>query len=181
MVMAGPVPAVDFLAKALTMFRRVVSAVILVPLAAAIIIFAVANRQSVTVSFDPFSTASPAYAVTLPLFVLIMMLVILGVLIGGTVAWIGQARCRRHPSGAGRHPPPLCAGAAAHARAGAIHGHSAAAFLTRGGSALRPGGEGGKRRVTMPLSIKICGLMTSQALVVALNSGADLVGFVFFP
>ncbi len=33
----------------------------------------------------------------------------------------------------------------------------------------------------MPLSIKICGLKTSQALDVALNSGANLVGFVFFP
>ena len=69
------------------MFRKIVSAVILVPLAAVIIIFAVANRQSVTVSFDPFSTTSPAYAVTLPLFVLIVVLIILGVLIGGTVAW----------------------------------------------------------------------------------------------
>jgi uncharacterized integral membrane protein len=77
------------------MFRKIVSAVILVPLAAVIIIFAVANRQPVTVSFDPFSTASPAYAVTLPLFLLIVMLIILGVLIGGTVAWIGQAPWRR--------------------------------------------------------------------------------------
>ncbi|HET7804083.1 MAG TPA: LapA family protein [Pseudolabrys sp.] len=77
------------------MFRKIVSAVILVPLAVVIIIFAVANRQPVTVSFDPFSTASPAYAVTLPLFVLIVMLVILGVLIGGTIAWVGQARWRR--------------------------------------------------------------------------------------
>ena len=75
------------------MFRKIVSAVILVPLAAVIIIFAVANRQSVTVSFDPFSTTSPA--VTLPLFVLIVVLIILGVLIGGTVAWVGQARWRR--------------------------------------------------------------------------------------
>jgi len=33
----------------------------------------------------------------------------------------------------------------------------------------------------MPLSIKICGLKTSQTLDVALDSGADLVGFVFFP
>lgn len=33
----------------------------------------------------------------------------------------------------------------------------------------------------MPLSIKICGLKTPQALDVALDSGADLVGFVFFP
>ena len=32
----------------------------------------------------------------------------------------------------------------------------------------------------MPLTIKICGLMTPQALDVALDSGADLVGFVFF-
>lgn len=33
----------------------------------------------------------------------------------------------------------------------------------------------------MPLTIKICGLMTPQALDVALDSGADMVGFVFFP
>ena len=33
----------------------------------------------------------------------------------------------------------------------------------------------------MPLSIKICGLKTPQALDVALDSGANLVGFVFFP
>jgi phosphoribosylanthranilate isomerase len=32
----------------------------------------------------------------------------------------------------------------------------------------------------MPLTIKICGLMTPQALDAALDSGADLVGFVFF-
>lgn len=32
----------------------------------------------------------------------------------------------------------------------------------------------------MSLSIKICGLKTTQALDVALDSGADLVGFVFF-
>src|SRR5262245_30858422 len=95
MVAAGHVPAVVFFKGRRQMFRKIVSAVILVPLGVAIIIFAVANRQSVTVSFDPFSTASPAYAVTLPLFVLIVMLVILGVLIGGTVSWAGQARWRR--------------------------------------------------------------------------------------
>jgi phosphoribosylanthranilate isomerase len=32
----------------------------------------------------------------------------------------------------------------------------------------------------MALTVKICGLMTPQALDVALESGADLVGFVFF-
>jgi phosphoribosylanthranilate isomerase len=33
----------------------------------------------------------------------------------------------------------------------------------------------------MPLLVKICGLSTPEALDVALESGADLVGFVFFP
>jgi phosphoribosylanthranilate isomerase len=33
----------------------------------------------------------------------------------------------------------------------------------------------------MPLTIKICGLKTHEALDVALESGADMVGFVFFP
>jgi uncharacterized integral membrane protein len=77
------------------MFRRIVTAVILVPLAVIIVAFAVANRQSVTVSFDPFSAASPAYAATLPLFVLIFVLVILGVVVGGIAAWMRQARWRR--------------------------------------------------------------------------------------
>ena len=77
------------------MLRRIVTMLIVVPLAVVIIAFAVANRQSVTVSFDPFSATSPAYAATLPLFVLIFVLLILGVLVGGVAAWIGQTRWRR--------------------------------------------------------------------------------------
>jgi uncharacterized integral membrane protein len=75
--------------------RKFVTAVILVPLALVIVAFAVANRQMVTVSFDPFSQASPAYAATVPLFVLIFVLLIVGVLVGGVAAWIGQAKWRR--------------------------------------------------------------------------------------
>ncbi|HET7384978.1 MAG TPA: LapA family protein [Pseudolabrys sp.] len=75
--------------------RRIVSTLIVVPLAVILIAFAVANRQSVTVSFDPFSSISPAYAATLPLFVIIFALLILGVLIGGAAAWIGQTKWRR--------------------------------------------------------------------------------------
>lgn len=74
------------------MIRKIVTAVILVPLAAIIIAFAVANRQVVTVSFDPFDTVQPAYAASVPLFVLIFILVIFGVLLGGTAVWLRQAR-----------------------------------------------------------------------------------------
>jgi len=77
------------------MFRRIVSALIVIPLALAIIAFAVANRQSVTLSFDPLSSTNPAYSATLPLFAVIFMVLILGVLIGGVAAWIGQTKWRR--------------------------------------------------------------------------------------
>jgi uncharacterized integral membrane protein len=74
------------------MIHKIVTAVILVPLAAIIIAFAVANRQTVTVSFDPFDTVQPAYAASLPLFVLIFILVIFGLLLGGFATWLRQAR-----------------------------------------------------------------------------------------
>jgi len=95
MVMAGFVPAIDIFEQISQMLRRIVSILIVVPLAIVIVAFAVANRQSVTVSFDPFSSASPAYAATVPLFVLIFALLILGVLVGGVAAWIRQGRWRR--------------------------------------------------------------------------------------
>jgi uncharacterized integral membrane protein len=81
--------------EASPVFRKIVTAIIVIPLAAIIIAFAVANRQAVTVSFDPFSATSPAYAATLPLFVVIFAVLILGVLIGGIAAWIRQGKWRR--------------------------------------------------------------------------------------
>jgi uncharacterized integral membrane protein len=75
--------------------RKVVAAVILVPLAVVIIAFAVANRQIVTVSLDPFSSEHPAASLTLPLFALVLVLLVVGVLIGGIAAWLRQARWRR--------------------------------------------------------------------------------------
>src|SRR5450631_3747410 len=77
------------------MFRKIVTAIIVVPIAAVIIAFAVANRQTVTVSFDPFNSVTPAYAATLPLFAVIFAVLILGVLIGGIAAWIRQSKWRR--------------------------------------------------------------------------------------
>jgi uncharacterized integral membrane protein len=76
-------------------FRNIVTALIVVPLVVVIVTFAVANRQAVTVSFDPFSSTSPAYAATLPLFALIFVLLILGALIGGIAAWLRQGKWRR--------------------------------------------------------------------------------------
>ena len=51
-----------------------------------VVLFAVANREIVTVSLDPFDPAQPALAVRMPLFVLIFVFLILGVLLGGFIA-----------------------------------------------------------------------------------------------
>jgi len=75
--------------------RKIIAAVILVPLAVIIIAFAVANRQIVTVSLDPFSAEHPAASLTLPLFALVIVLLVLGVLIGGIAAWLRQSKWRR--------------------------------------------------------------------------------------
>jgi uncharacterized integral membrane protein len=77
------------------MLRKIAAAVILIPLVVLLVAFAVVNRHAVTISFDPFSAASPAYAVTLPLFVAIFSALILGVLVGGFAAWLRQGKWRR--------------------------------------------------------------------------------------
>jgi uncharacterized integral membrane protein len=76
------------------LLRKLVAAIVLVPLAVVIVAFAVANRQTVTVSFDPFSANDPAASVTLPLFALIIALLVVGVLIGGAASWLRQGRWR---------------------------------------------------------------------------------------
>jgi uncharacterized integral membrane protein len=76
------------------LLRRIVAVIILVPLAIVIVAFAVANRQSVTVSFDPFSAEAPAASLSLPLFALVIGLLIVGVIIGGVASWLGQGRWR---------------------------------------------------------------------------------------
>ena len=76
------------------MLRKIVAAIVLVPIAVIIIAFAVANRETVTVSFDPFSGHDPAATVSLPLFALVLLLLIIGVVIGGLASWLRQGKWR---------------------------------------------------------------------------------------
>ena len=76
------------------MLRKFVAAVVMVPLAVILIAFALANRQGVRISFDPFGPAQPAYSLGTWLFVPIFVALILGVLIGGFASWVRQGRWR---------------------------------------------------------------------------------------
>jgi uncharacterized integral membrane protein len=77
------------------MLRTLLTAVVLLPLAVLILLFAVANRQWISVSLDPFSAQDPALAVSLPVFFVVLFAVMAGVLIGGTATWFSQAKWRR--------------------------------------------------------------------------------------
>ena len=75
-----------------TLFRLVV----VLPVAIVLLMFAVANRHWVTVSFDPFpgnDIAGPS--VDLPLFFVMFISGIFGVLAGGMLVWWRQGRYRR--------------------------------------------------------------------------------------
>lgn len=66
-----------------------------VPVAIIGIGFAVANRQWVTVSFDPVNRVHPFASVNMPLWALVFLGVFLGIFVGWFVAWAGNARYRR--------------------------------------------------------------------------------------
>jgi uncharacterized integral membrane protein len=75
--------------------RKFLTALVLIPLGLIFVVFAVANRHFVTVSFDPFNSTDPSIAVSLPLFVVIIAVAIIGVAAGGVATWFRQRRWRR--------------------------------------------------------------------------------------
>ena len=77
------------------MIRRIFTALILLPLAIIVISLAVANRENVVISFDPFDPTHPALTRALPLYLLMLMLLIGGVVVGGIAAWLRQGKWRR--------------------------------------------------------------------------------------
>jgi uncharacterized integral membrane protein len=76
------------------MIRKIVTVVILVPLALAIVMFAVANRAPVVIGFDPFGTQPPMFAFVAPLFLALLAALIAGVVVGGAGAWSRQRKWR---------------------------------------------------------------------------------------
>lgn len=75
--------------------RKFLTALVVIPLGLLFVVFAVANRHLVTVSFDPFNSTDPSVAVSMPLFVVIIVVAIFGVAAGGMATWFRQRHWRR--------------------------------------------------------------------------------------
>ena len=75
------------------MLSKLLTFLIGLPLAALLIVFCVVNRQPTTISLDIFGT-TPSLSLTLPLFVLLLLCVIIGLLLGGVGTWLTQSHYR---------------------------------------------------------------------------------------
>ena len=77
------------------MINRFVLAVVFVPLAIVLVALAVANREMVAFTIDPFNPGNPALTVTWPFFIFLFAALALGLVIGSLVTWIRQGRHRK--------------------------------------------------------------------------------------
>ena len=75
--------------------KRILILIALAPVALALLLFAIANRQFVSVSLDPFANDTPAIAFTAPLFIVLLVSGMVGVMVGGFASWVTQGKHRR--------------------------------------------------------------------------------------
>ena len=75
---------------------RFLKIVILILLAVILLGFAFANHHEVIVSFDPFASIdSAAFSIVTPLFAVVIVAAMLGVVAGALATWVSQGRHRR--------------------------------------------------------------------------------------
>lgn len=75
--------------------KRLIIWVLIGPAAVLFGLLLFANRHSVMLKFDPFSSANPAYALEAPLLYVIVTCFFFGAVLGGCSAWLGQHKWRR--------------------------------------------------------------------------------------
>ena len=77
------------------MIKRIVTIIVIIPVAIVLIALAVANRGFVPFTLDPFNPGNPGLTLSLPLFIYLFLALLLGVLIGSAATWLRQGRYRK--------------------------------------------------------------------------------------
>ncbi|MBT9372133.1 LapA family protein [Rhizobium sp. CSW-27] len=75
--------------------KKIVSLVVLVPIAIVLIVLCVANRQTVTLALNPFQPDDAVLSLSAPFFLFLFVAVLFGMLLGSVVTWIAQGKHRR--------------------------------------------------------------------------------------
>lgn len=77
------------------MLRKLVFLFIALPVAITLILLSVANRHLVQMSLDPFNSADPAVAFSLPFFVYLFVALMAGMILGSMATWFTQGKHRK--------------------------------------------------------------------------------------
>ncbi|MER8920754.1 DUF1049 domain-containing protein [Mesorhizobium sp. M0802] len=77
------------------MLNRFILIVVFVPLAVILIALAVANRELVAFTLDPFNPGNPKLTLTLPLFIFLFVALAIGMVVGSLATWFKQGRYRK--------------------------------------------------------------------------------------
>ena len=77
------------------MWRKLILALVVVPLGVALIALAVVNRKSAVLVLDPFGGTEPNLSVEAPFFLFLLGAFTIGLLVGGMASWLSQGKWRR--------------------------------------------------------------------------------------
>lgn len=79
----------------MNVINRFFGALVFWPLAIVVVAVAVANRNSVLLSFDPFNVTAPAVAFYVPLYLIVLGAALVGLVLGGWSSYLAQAPARK--------------------------------------------------------------------------------------
>ena len=77
------------------MWRKLVLALVVVPLGVLLVALAVVNRTPALLVLDPFGGGEPRLSLEAPLFLFLLGAFALGLIVGGIATWLGQGKWRR--------------------------------------------------------------------------------------
>jgi len=77
------------------MIKRLTTLLIILPIGIIVVALAVANRQGVSLSMPPYVNDEPFLSITLPLFAIIFVSLLVGMVIGSCATWFKQGRFRK--------------------------------------------------------------------------------------
>lgn len=75
--------------------KKILRWVVFVPVGAVLVLFLIANRNTVALSLDPFSTETPAFATpALPLWLWLVLSLLIGFFLGASGMWMSGRELR---------------------------------------------------------------------------------------